>query len=50
MEMGSPAEVHCYTMDEFLRKRVTTPAVSAVVERGLLLFEDRGPVPLRGAS
>ena len=42
MEMGDPADVQCYTLDEFRRKRVTTPAVRAVVERGLLLFEDRG--------
>jgi hypothetical protein len=48
MEMGDPADVHCYTIDEFLRKRETTPAVQAVVEHGLLLFEDRGPAPLPG--
>ncbi len=40
MEMGDTADVHCYTTKEFLRKRVTTPAVRAVTERGLLLFED----------
>jgi hypothetical protein len=45
MEMGDPADVHCYTIDEFLRKRVTTPAVQRVVERGLLLFEDTAPAP-----
>jgi uncharacterized protein len=50
MEMGDPADVHCYTVDEFLRKRVTTPAVRAVVERGLLLFEDRSQAPLSGAG
>jgi len=47
MEMGDPADVHCYTIDEFRRKRLTTPVVRAVVERGLLLFEDRG-VPSSG--
>jgi hypothetical protein len=40
MEMGDAADVHCYTTKEFLRKRATTPAVRAVVKRGLLLFED----------
>ncbi|MGA2010776.1 MAG: hypothetical protein ABSH51_09635 [Solirubrobacteraceae bacterium] len=43
MEMGDPADVHCYTIEEFLRRRTTTPVVRAVVDRGLLLFEDRGP-------
>jgi hypothetical protein len=42
LEMGDQADVHCYTMEEFLRRRVSTPRVKAVVERGLLLFEDRG--------
>ncbi len=44
MEMGDPADVHCYTVEEFERRRTTTPAVRAVVERGLLLYEDHGPV------
>ncbi len=44
MEMGDPAVVHCYTVKEFNRKRESTPALTAVIERGLLLFEDRGPV------
>jgi hypothetical protein len=42
MEMGDPADVHCYTVKEFDRKRATTPALKEVVQRGLLLFEDRG--------
>jgi hypothetical protein len=42
LEMGDRADVHCYTVDEFQRKRTTTPSVRAVAERGLLLFEDRG--------
>jgi uncharacterized protein len=42
LEMGDPADVHCYTVDEFERRRTTTPAVKAVVERGLLLYEDNG--------
>lgn len=43
MEMGDPADVHCYTPAEFERKRTSHPAVKAVVQRGLLLYEDRGP-------
>jgi hypothetical protein len=42
LEMGDPADVHCYTIDEFSRRRESTPSVRAVVERGILLFEDRG--------
>jgi hypothetical protein len=45
MEMGDPADVHCYTVDEFERRRVSTPAVKAVAERGLLLYEDHGEPP-----
>jgi hypothetical protein len=45
LEMGDPADVHCYTTPEFLRRRTSTPAIRAVVERGLLLFEDTAPVP-----
>jgi hypothetical protein len=45
LEMGDPADVHCYTAPEFLRRRTSTPAIRAVVERGLLLFEDTAPVP-----
>lgn len=41
MEMGDQAHVHCYTPAEFERKRETMPAVRAVVERGMLLYEDR---------
>ncbi|HZE06170.1 MAG TPA: hypothetical protein VE127_13155 [Solirubrobacteraceae bacterium] len=44
LEMGDPADVHCYTLEEFLRRRETTPAVRAVAERGLLLFEDSDPL------
>jgi hypothetical protein len=42
MEMGDPADVHCYTAEEFGRRRTSTPAVKAVAERGILLYEDRG--------
>jgi hypothetical protein len=47
LEMGARADVHCYTPDEFERKRTTLPAVADVVARGMLLFEDNvldGPV------
>ncbi|HWE08230.1 MAG TPA: hypothetical protein VG325_02675 [Solirubrobacteraceae bacterium] len=44
LEMGDSADVHCYTLEEFLRRRTTTPVVKAVVERGLLLFEDSDPL------
>ena len=44
MEMGDGADVHCYTLDEFQRKRTTTPAVRAVAERGILLYEDSDPL------
>ena len=44
MEMGDSADVHCYTVEEFLRRRDTTPVVKRVVQRGLLLFEDSDPL------
>jgi uncharacterized protein len=44
LEMGDLADLHCYTLEEFLRRRQTTPAVKAVVDRGLLLFEDSDPL------
>ena len=44
LEMGDPADIHCYTPAEFLRRRANTPAVRAVAERGLLLFEDSEPL------
>lgn len=44
LEMGDTADVHCYTIEEFLRRRTTTPTVKAVVDRGLLLFEDSDPL------
>lgn len=50
LEMGDPADVHCYTTREFLRRRTSTPAIKAVVERGLLLFEDTSPVPPKPAA
>jgi hypothetical protein len=41
LEMGDPADVHCYTPAEFTRKKTTMPAVRSAVERGMLLYEDR---------
>ena len=41
LEMGDFADVHCYTPKEFARKRDSMPAVKKVVERGMLLYEDR---------
>ena len=40
MEMGGGADVHCYTPQEFIRKRASMPAVKRVAERGMLLYED----------
>ena len=48
--MGEPADVHCYTTPEFLRRRTSTPGIRAVVERGLLLFEDTAPMPFPTAA
>jgi hypothetical protein len=41
LEMGAAASVHCYTPNEFARKRVTMPAVRDVAEHGMLLYEDQ---------
>ena len=38
LEMGAPADVHCYTPDEFERKRVTLRAVREASEQGLDLL------------
>jgi hypothetical protein len=42
LEMGDRADIHCYTVAEFLRRRTSLPLITNVVERGLLLFEDTG--------
>jgi hypothetical protein len=39
LEMGAPADVHCYTPAEFERKRASMPAVRNAVEGGLDLLE-----------
>ncbi len=38
LEMGAPADVHCYTPSEFERKRTTLRAVRETVEQGLDLL------------
>ena len=40
LEMGAHAEVHCYTPDEFERKRTTLPRVSEAVASGIDLLAD----------
>ena len=38
LEMGAPADVHCYTPDEFERKRRTLPRVRDAVTNGIDLM------------
>jgi hypothetical protein len=38
LEMGSGADIHCYTPLEFERKRTTLPIVRNAVEQGLELI------------
>jgi hypothetical protein len=40
LEMGAPAEVHCYTPDEFARKRMTLPRVIRTVQTGIDLMAE----------
>ena len=39
-EMGSPADIHCYTPPEFERKREQLPAVREAAEHGLELLPE----------
>ena len=39
-EMGAPADVHCYTPDEFERKRVSLARVSEAVQNGIDLLPE----------
>ena len=39
LEMGAPAEVHCYTRAELARKRETLPRLRAALDGGLDLLE-----------
>lgn len=50
MEMGDGADVHCYTPQEFERKRTTLPAVRNVAENGMLLYEDHASGPPSGSG
>jgi hypothetical protein len=43
-EMGSPADVHCYTPAEFERKRTTLPVVRRTVAEGIDLVAETGVV------
>lgn len=40
LEMGAPADVHCYTPDEFGRKKVALRRVTQTVENGIDLFAE----------
>ena len=40
LEMGAPADVHCYTPDEFERKLVTLPRVIQAVDGGIDLMAE----------
>lgn len=40
LEMGGPADVHCYTPAEFERKRSTLRVVREALEHGLDLFAE----------
>jgi hypothetical protein len=40
LEMGAPADVHCYTPDEFKRKRETLRAVREALSGGLDLMAE----------
>jgi hypothetical protein len=40
LEMGAPADVHCYTPPEFERKRTSLRAVREAVEQGLDLLAE----------
>ncbi len=40
LEMGAPADIHCYTPAEFERKRVSMPAVRETAEHGVDLLPD----------
>ena len=41
LEMGAPAEVHCYTPVEFERKRAAVPVVREAAEHGLDLLRSQ---------
>jgi uncharacterized protein len=43
LEMGGPADIHCYTPPEFERKRGTLRAVRDAAERGIDLLASAPP-------
>ena len=44
LEMGAPADVHCYTPAEFERKRTTLPVVRRTVADGIDVVAETGVV------
>jgi hypothetical protein len=44
LEMGAPADVHCYTPAEFERKRTSLPVVRRTVGDGIDLLAETGVV------
>ena len=44
LEMGAPADVHCYTPAEFERKRTTLPVVRRTVAEGIDVVAETGVV------
>ena len=40
LEMGAPAEIHCYTPVEFERKRLSLPRVIRAMEEGIDLMAE----------
>jgi uncharacterized protein len=44
LEMGAPADVHCYTPAEFERKRTTLPIVRRTIGDGIDLLAETGVV------
>lgn len=43
LEMGAPAEIHCYTQAEFTRKRATMPVVREAAGHGIDLLGESLP-------
>ncbi len=50
LEMGAGADVHCYTPNEFERKRVGLRSVREVAEGGLDLLDEGHAPPPGGAA
>jgi hypothetical protein len=43
LEMGAGADIHCFTAEEYLRRRQTTPVIRTAADHGLLLYADTEP-------